>query len=446
VSAKSRLRAKFSSSPLDVGMLDAPQIRGTDSDAIQGPDGTWTIRDVPIFADTERDYRDAGGRPHKYTAQGDWHQKAIARAQARYAETGYMARIIVRHSSPGKDREGAGFVMPRRVGSMTIDGRSKQVLFADYIGVPDRVYQRMKRHELPYRSAETPLDGRPEIKALAFLPGEEPFHPFGPHTIRREVPHPAAIDPLRESRPVFHFNVSGAKARFTVRIPKMPETTAGLTTGTLTTDGNSTASASTTEPVVAHMAPAGSVESKIDEILALLQKIAADESAEDVAETPVAEPGADAKGADPVTQMRAEYEGKIAAFTTTVENLTGELAALKAEKASAAVRAKAVSALKSRNVPGDHDKIVTDALAKFKTDDAMLAFVEGFASNLPLEPGEGPTAMERSVPVPQGDAMNFESEYATFASLGTGFIPRTSGKPMTKEQYVASRKATLGSK
>ena len=76
----------------------------------------------------------------------------------------------------------------------------------------------------------------------------------------------------------------------------------------------------------------------------------------------------------------------------------------------------------------------------------MLAFVEGFASNLPLEPGEGPTAMERSVPVPQGDAMNFENEYATFASLGTGFIPRTSGKPMTKEQYVASRKATLGSK
>lgn len=453
VSAKSRLRARFSTGPLDVGILDAPPIRGTDSDAVQAADGTWTIRDVPVFADTEREYRDASGKVHKYSASGDWHERAIARAQARYAESGYMARVIVRHTAPGKDREGAGFLMPRRVGSMTIDGKTKRVLFADYIGVPDVVYQRLKRHELPYRSAETPLDGRPEIKALALLPSEEPFHPFGPHTIRREVRHPSAPDPLHDTRPVFHFNTSGAKARFTVRIHPMPETTGNTVTPpttTVATSGTSTFTGTASipqEPVATHAAPVGSVEAKIDEILALLQKVVGMETAEAEGEKPAAEPGEDAKDGDAVSKMSAEYEGKLARFAADLAALKAERDQLLAEKASKATREKAIATLKARNVPGDHDKIVSDALAKFKTDEAMLAFVEGFASNLPVEPGEAPTPMEATAPAPQGENLTFENEYATFAAAGVGFIPRgAGGKPMTKDQYVASRKATLGSK
>lgn len=455
MSTKSRLRARFHSGPLDVGVVDVAPIRGTESEAVQAADGTWTIKDVPIFADTTRDYRDQSGKTLRYVAGGDWHAKAIARAQARYAETGYMSRVIVRHTAPGKDREGAGFVMPRRVGTMTVDGEAKSVLFADYIGVPDHIYQRMKRHELPYRSAETPLDGRPEIKALALLPSEEPFHPFGPHTIRREVRHVGARPAdLRESPPVFHFKTSGARARLTLRF-KMPETTTTPAAATTTTTTAAPAAAvveaapvatnAKAEPVATHEAPAGSVESKIDKVLALLQQLVGDEATEGEA---VAEPGEDPKTGDPTSKMAAEYEGKIARFTADLAALKAERDALVAEKASAATRAKAVATLKARNVPGDHDKIVGDALARFKSDEAMLAFVEGFASNLPEEPTEAPLkGVEASAPAAQGDVLNFSTEYDTFAASGSGYIPRTDGgKPMTKDQYIASRKATLGSK
>jgi hypothetical protein len=418
--------ARFRSAPLDLGVVDIPRVRGSDSTAVQGADGKWSVLDVPLFADTTREFHDVKGRALKYEARGEWHEKAIERAAERYAETGYLPRLIVRHTEKGKDREGVGFFMPRRVRTMKVDGESKRVTFGDYVGLDDGAYQRLKRGEFPYRSAETPIDGRPEFKAMALLPSEEPFHHFGPTTIGREVRN--AQGRLTPADTAFRFSSATKTARLLLRFNAMPDTP--------------NASATQTEPVAAATAAPGSVESKIDEVLATLKTIAerlagGDESDDDTTEAkPVKDPeGPAAMSGDDASAKFAALEGENAGLKTRIAKMETEAATEKAIK-------KAAAALKGRDgqIGGDPETVVRAAFAKYGSIAAMEAHIEGLAKMTAAEPGEEHDPVE-ATPESKTTA-DFATEFDAMAAVGAGAIPLDgAGKRHTRDSWVAHRTA-----
>lgn len=153
--------------------------------AEQAADGSWTVRDVPIFAQHEVPLAD-GKRTAKVDAA--WLQAAVEKSRERESGDKYLAPVHVRHHGGAQPTEPAGFFRPTRVGQMQYEGRKVAVLFADLVGVPDVTYQEMKLGRLPYRSVEVHDIGKPEVNSLALLQDEVPFFRLPMLTIGAERP------------------------------------------------------------------------------------------------------------------------------------------------------------------------------------------------------------------------------------------------------------------
>lgn len=139
--------------------------------AEQQKDGTWTIFDVPVFAEAV-DTR--GPKPLKFDA--GWLSRALMIAQQRERE-GYLPPLHVRHHDGQADVAAAGHFRLTRVAPMAYEGQQRMALYADLVGVPDEVYQQVRAGRLPYRSVEI-HKGLREIDSLALLDHEVPFFRF----------------------------------------------------------------------------------------------------------------------------------------------------------------------------------------------------------------------------------------------------------------------------
>jgi len=142
--------------------------------ATDNGDGTFEIHDVPIFGPLPEGVIAANPNP---TVGRPWMEKAVLRAQQRLAE-GYKAPAHIRHTTDTSPPERIGFVIPRRVGELTYEGKKIPAIFADLSRVPALYVERFQRGELPYRSVEVADWNDPEIRALAILQEKVPFFRF----------------------------------------------------------------------------------------------------------------------------------------------------------------------------------------------------------------------------------------------------------------------------
>ncbi len=137
--------------------------------AEQNEDGTWDIKDVPIFAFTPE-----GARGNDEPIDAKWMKKAIKKAKQRMDE-GYLAPLHILHHEPGVQPERAGHFIPTHVGTIRHDGEDVDALYARLVKIPDRIFQRIRAEELPFRSVEIFCFESPEINSLALLDTEVPF-------------------------------------------------------------------------------------------------------------------------------------------------------------------------------------------------------------------------------------------------------------------------------
>lgn len=153
-------------------------------DAEQAEDGTWTIHNVPVFS-VHVDER--GKEPEVFDEA--WLNTAVSRGKAREAEQGYLGPLHTHHHGSSDEIEFAGNYRLRGVAPFRYEGEDLPTIFVDFVNVPDAVYQRIKRGELPYRSVEIPPKGAPEagdILSIALLDHEVPYFRYGNMRIVRE--------------------------------------------------------------------------------------------------------------------------------------------------------------------------------------------------------------------------------------------------------------------
>lgn len=175
--------------------MSVPTVKGGDYDAMRAKDGTWTILDVPIFADCARSFKLPNGKVVTATFDRAWQEAAVKRAKEKHAASGVMRSIYPRHKHDPKDvRDTIGFFLPKRVEDVELRGGKRAVTFADYVGVPDAAYAELKSRKHPYKSVELPIGADPEFTGLAWLK-EPPFHDdFALQTIGKEISDPGTSD------------------------------------------------------------------------------------------------------------------------------------------------------------------------------------------------------------------------------------------------------------
>lgn len=135
-------------------------------------DGTFTIYDVPVFASVAKGVK---GAPKDI--DGDWMQAALDKSKLREAD-GYLAPLHFEHHDSGERSFKAGHYRLTRVGPITLAGESKLAVFADFVKIPEGVFNAIMEGHWPYRSVEIVNYDAKEIESIALLDDETPFHKF----------------------------------------------------------------------------------------------------------------------------------------------------------------------------------------------------------------------------------------------------------------------------
>lgn len=179
---------------------------GGQHDAEQAADGTWTLRDVPILLDHYVWRRD--GKLLQVGAE--WMARAVAKAHARHTQDGYLGPVHENHHGTGRAVEACGQFRPTRVGTLTYQGRQHRAIYADLVGIPDAVYQRIKARRLPYLSPEILDLATPEVSSVALMADEVPFF-RRMVTVGRETPARRLATP---NTPAVAYRATGSGAGY----------------------------------------------------------------------------------------------------------------------------------------------------------------------------------------------------------------------------------------
>lgn len=138
--------------------------------AVRNDNGTFSIRNVPIFGELAE-----GERGNAKPIDRKWMQSAIDQAKLRQGE-GYKYRLHILHHDSSTKPQPAGEFNLTKVRPLTYEGRRMDVLHADFLNVPEHVFDAIQRGELLYRSVEiNNIKGVPEIDSVALLSTETPF-------------------------------------------------------------------------------------------------------------------------------------------------------------------------------------------------------------------------------------------------------------------------------
>ena len=153
------------------------KIGGGNYNAIDTQDGYVTVKDVPLMGEVEKGEKNA---PKKIGH--DWHQKAVEDALARHVNDKYTAPAHIGHNDPINKAEFAGFGLPKKVSSMTVNGKEQSVVIGD-MKMKKSAFERAKKGELPYISVEVSDWNEPRISSVSFLDTKPPFFEFPLFTI-----------------------------------------------------------------------------------------------------------------------------------------------------------------------------------------------------------------------------------------------------------------------
>ena len=163
---------------------DKPALPGGDYEAVQNPDGSWNINDVPIFA--EHTVRMGDGKNIEIGKK--WMEEALVVARSREAEDRYLPPLHIHHHGTGRDTKLAGFFRLKDVRETSYQGKPIWAMFADLVAVPAEIYDEIKKGRLPYRSVEIHRVTSPSIDSCAIMPDTVPFFRLPMLTVGDEKP------------------------------------------------------------------------------------------------------------------------------------------------------------------------------------------------------------------------------------------------------------------
>lgn len=405
--------------------------------ADQNPDGSWNVRGVPVFAAHRRFGRSFGRA---------WLDRAVRQAQEDHA-AGYIAPLHVAHHGTGEDVLAAGHFMATGIEERVYEGRSVPVVVADFLQVPDEVYQRIRSGRLPYVSVEIGDLSKPQITSLALLEHSAPFFKFPLVTIGDE--QPAAAKTLAASAPVLAyqgehltlFQFGGSPVKKPAKSTKPARRPAAIYEGD---------PAAMVGDVLAKVAEAikTSVAQAIDSALSEFSVAEAEPempAEEEVAEESMEEDLAPAEAPPMAAQastrpLRLTQDRQIAAYAAQSAAMAGRLAALEAKHKAAEARAEgegviaaAMAELRTYSVDGAEQQLRQQWAAGGKT--AVDAFVtaiktygvqappESWTGDLPAGAGDAPEVAAYALAGPQKlrEARRMSAIYAASPS----FVRRT---------------------
>ncbi|MCH7687712.1 MAG: hypothetical protein IH899_13680 [Planctomycetes bacterium] len=146
------------------------RLPGGEYESFQNADGTWDIYDIPIIAN--RPVPLMSGEMFDITKE--WEEIAVSKALLKWHRDKYAPPLRIRHER-GFETRPTGKLLLKEVRIGMFEGEEAFVTFADFVAVPNDIYERIKRGELSYLSAEMNDISNHEINAVALLPDEEPF-------------------------------------------------------------------------------------------------------------------------------------------------------------------------------------------------------------------------------------------------------------------------------
>jgi hypothetical protein len=185
-------------------LADRPSLPGGEYEAIQNPDGSWNILDVPIFA--EHKVQTPDGKIH---IGKDWMLAALESAKNREADDRYLPPLHIHHHGTGRDTKLAGFFRLKDVQETMYQGKEIWATFADLVSVPDKIYREIKRGRLPYRSVEIHRVSTPSIDSLAIMPDVVPFFRLPMLTVGEEKPIELAQKLMSVAAPALAYRARG---------------------------------------------------------------------------------------------------------------------------------------------------------------------------------------------------------------------------------------------
>ena len=178
-----------------------PVLPGGEYAADQNPNGTWNVRDVPVFCECSRTV-EVNGESVTYEFGAEWLIGALHKAQARQAE-GYLAPVQIDHERTGQMHmpELVGYMRLTSVRKILYDGVERRAIFADLLNISEYEYRQIRDGRRAYRSVEIYRPAMMEINALALSSTAVPFFrlplmTIGTETLVTEQPMEAADGPV----------------------------------------------------------------------------------------------------------------------------------------------------------------------------------------------------------------------------------------------------------
>lgn len=156
-------------------MVASPALLGGQYTAEKNEDGTWNVLGVPVFAELPPGER----RNRKFIGE-EWHRRAVAyhRQKEQKKEDGgdlYLPPIHVGHHDEGFETPQAGKFQLVEVVRVSLDGKKQSAIRANFLRVPQSVFDQIERGDLSYLSVEVADWDKPMIASVALLPDEAPF-------------------------------------------------------------------------------------------------------------------------------------------------------------------------------------------------------------------------------------------------------------------------------
>lgn len=138
--------------------------------AIDNGDGTFDILDVCVFAEIP-----AGVKRNADPVGREWQEAALLQNKTR--ETGgHLPPVHIYHSDEVSAKPiYAGKMRLKAVRKTTYEGKDLWGTFADILGMPADVFEKVHKGFLPYRSVEIHNWAKPEIDSLALMDTDVPF-------------------------------------------------------------------------------------------------------------------------------------------------------------------------------------------------------------------------------------------------------------------------------
>lgn len=162
-------------------------------EALEHPDGTYTIKGLPIFGEVAAD-----SNGNKIAVTPEWLRAALDRSLSLQAD-GFAGPVHVGHHGKwdalgqAKDeRERVGALALRDLRPLKVEGKVEQTLFADITEIPAEKFERIRKGELPHVSVEYIEEHRPAIDSLAVTGSACPFKRYPNMKIAKVTKAPKA--------------------------------------------------------------------------------------------------------------------------------------------------------------------------------------------------------------------------------------------------------------